>query len=103
MEHLVENSELTRGNQTPRVNSSIKTPDNVKVNRLKRSYRQIRTENVFKKTLIFMALAIFLLVVGIMVTLIVQSVPSMKLLGVKYLWGKCGTLYRMFMAHTPSY
>lgn len=88
MERIVDNLEVTRSGQKLRVTSSIKNPDKVKVNRLKRSYRQIRTENVFKKTLIITALAILVLVIGIMLTLIVQSIPSMKLLGLKFLWGK---------------
>ncbi len=87
METTVNNPGATRRDKL-RVTSSLQTPDKVNVRRLRRSYRQIRTENAFRKTLIIMALAIFVLVVGIMITLIVQSIPSMKLLGVKYLWGK---------------
>lgn len=49
---------------------------------------QIWMEAAFKKTLIFIAIIIVLLVLGIMFTLIVQSVPSIKSLGLKYLWGK---------------
>jgi len=88
METSVNNPEVTRSTTTLRVTSSIKPPEMVKANRLKRSYRQIRTENIFRKTLIVMALAMLVLVVGVMLTLVVQSIPSIKLLGVKYLWGK---------------
>ena len=54
----------------------------------KRSFRQIRTERFFKRTLVVMGLAMIVLVLGILLTLVVQAVPSMKALGVKYLWGK---------------
>jgi phosphate transport system permease protein len=56
--------------------------------RLKRSFRQIRTENVFKRTLVIMGLIMVILVLGILITLIVQSIPSIKALGLSYLWGK---------------
>jgi hypothetical protein len=56
--------------------------------RLKRSYRQIKTENVFRRVLVLMGLIMVILVLGILLTLIVESVPSIKALGVGYLWGK---------------
>lgn len=56
--------------------------------RLNRSFRQIRTENVFKRTLVIMGLIMVILVFGILITLIVQSIPSIKALGLSYLWGK---------------
>jgi len=56
---------------------------------IKKSYdKKIGTEVLFKKTLIIIALIMVVLVLGIMLTLIVQSIPSMKSLGIKYLWGK---------------
>jgi phosphate transport system permease protein len=58
------------------------------VNTLKRSFRQIRAENVFKRTLIIISLSVLILVLGVMLTLIIQSIPSLEALGVKYLWGK---------------
>lgn len=54
----------------------------------KNAYSQIWMEMAFKKTLIFIAIIIVILVLGILLTLIIQSVPSMKSLGIKYLWGK---------------
>jgi len=45
-------------------------------------------EVFFKKTLIIIALIMVVLVLGIMLTLIIESIPSMKSLGLKYLWGK---------------
>ena len=58
------------------------------VNTLKRSFRQIRAENVFKRILIVTSLSVFVLVLGILLTLTIQSLPSIKALGIKYLWGK---------------
>jgi phosphate transport system permease protein len=56
--------------------------------RIKRSYRQIKMENVFKRTLVLMGLIMVILVFGIFLTLIVQSLPSIKAIGIKYLWSK---------------
>jgi len=48
----------------------------------------IRAESIFKRSLIAVGAAMILLVVGLMITLIIESVPSMKNLGLKYLWSK---------------
>ena len=48
----------------------------------------IRAESLFKKTLTGVGIAMVVLVLGIMITLIVESIPSMKSLGIKYLWSK---------------
>jgi phosphate transport system permease protein len=48
----------------------------------------IRAESIFKRSLIGVGIAMILLVVGLMITLIIESVPSMKNLGFKYLWSK---------------
>ena len=56
--------------------------------RAKRSFRQIQTENVFRRTLMIMGLVMVILVLGILLTLILQSLPSIKSLGPKYLWSK---------------
>jgi phosphate transport system permease protein len=53
-----------------------------------RSSKQIRMENFFRSALVWIAVAMVILVLGVMVTLILQSIPSMKALGIKYLWGK---------------
>lgn len=72
-----------------RVISSKKIWDAVKgIKRIKRSHRQIRTENIFIRTLIIVALAMVVLVFGIFLTLVVQSIPSLKSLGLGYLWGQ---------------
>lgn len=44
-------------------------------------------ETAFKRLLIIIALAMLVLATGIFITLVVQSVPSLKSLGIKYLWG----------------
>ncbi|HSZ86556.1 MAG TPA: phosphate ABC transporter permease subunit PstC, partial [Puia sp.] len=90
MDTPVEQELLTRSSEIPmRVINSAKTSEVVNtIKRIKRSYRQIRTENVFKKTLWVMGLAMVILVFGIMLTLMVESIPSIKALGLKYLWGK---------------
>lgn len=56
--------------------------------RIKRSYRQIKMEQVFKRTLVLMGIIMIVLVVGIFLTLVVQSLPSIKAIGIKYLWTK---------------
>ena len=48
----------------------------------------IRAESIFKRSLIGVGIAMIVLVVGLMLTLIIESVPSMKNLGIKYLWGR---------------
>jgi phosphate transport system permease protein len=52
------------------------------------STRQIRMEYVFRRSLVIVALLIVVLVLGIMLTLITESIPSIKSLGIKYLWGR---------------
>jgi phosphate transport system permease protein len=88
MDTSVENGVITRSELPLRVINS--TPEGmVKAKRrVKRSFRQIRTESVFRRTLTIMGLVMIILVLGILLTLIVQSLPSIKALGLKYLWGK---------------
>ncbi len=90
MSTSIDNDVVTRPDYSlRRVISSEKIWNAVKgIKRIKRSHRQIRTENVFRRTLIIVALAMVVLVLGIFITLIVQSIPSLKSLGVGYLWGK---------------
>jgi len=90
MESTVDNNLITRPeNILGRVITSAKIRDAVKgIKRIKRSHRQIKAENVFRKTIIIIALATVVLVLGIMLTLIMQSVLSIKATGIGYLWGK---------------
>jgi phosphate transport system permease protein len=88
MDTSVENDGVTRSDLPLRVINS--TPDAISraKGRIRRSFRQIRTENVFRKSLMIVGLLIVILVLGILLTLIIQSLPSIKALGLKYLWGK---------------
>jgi phosphate transport system permease protein len=55
--------------------------------RLRRSFRQIRMENLFKQLLVFAGVLLVLLVLGILLTLVTQSFPSIRLLGLRFIWG----------------
>ena len=90
MDTSLNNDLITRpDSMLGRVISSAKLRDAVKgIKRIKRSHRQIRTENVFKKTLVIVALSTVVLVLGIMVTLAWQSTLSIKASGLSFLWGK---------------
>ena len=90
METSVDKDLITRpGFNLGRVITSKKKWDAVKgVKRIKRSHRQIRTENVFRRSLVIVALLTVVIVLGILLTLIWQSIPSIKAVGIGYLWGK---------------
>jgi phosphate transport system permease protein len=89
MDTSVENDTVTRSDHALRVIHAGKGPDaGTTKRRITRSFRQIRTEGVFKNTLVIMGVIMVVLVLGILLTLIVQSMPSIKALGPKYLWGK---------------
>ena len=90
MDTSVNKDLITRSDSMlERVITSTKIRDLVKgVKRIKRSYRQIRTENVFRRTLVVVALTTVVLVFGIMLTLILQSTLAIKSSGLGYLWGK---------------
>jgi len=62
--------------------------ETVPARKIKASSRQVRMESVFRQTLVIIALLVVILVFGIMLTLIVESVPSFRALGIKYLWGR---------------
>jgi phosphate transport system permease protein len=90
MDRSVENDTITRSELSLRVISSEKSVQIVQQakKKVRRSFRQIRTETVFKRTLVIMGILMVILVLGILLTLVVQSLPSIKSLGLKYLWGK---------------
>ncbi|HEU0063870.1 MAG TPA: phosphate ABC transporter permease subunit PstC, partial [Flavisolibacter sp.] len=52
------------------------------------SYKKVRAENVFRRSLLIAALIIVALIITIFLTLLIESMPSIKALGIKYLWGK---------------
>ncbi|OIR06981.1 phosphate transport system permease protein PstC [mine drainage metagenome] len=54
----------------------------------RQSHKQIRMEVAFRRMLIMIAIVMVILVLGIMLTLTIESIPSIKSLGIKYLWGK---------------
>ncbi|MEI6948030.1 phosphate ABC transporter permease subunit PstC [Paraflavisolibacter sp. H34] len=56
--------------------------------KVKFSQGTVRMEKVFQRTLILTALVLVVLVTGLFLTLVVQSIPSLKHLGISYLWGK---------------
>jgi phosphate transport system permease protein len=88
MDTSVEKGIVTRSDLPLRVINS--TPEGIvkAKRRVKRSFRQIRTETVFRRTLTITGLIMIILVLGILLTLIIQSLPSIKALGLKYLWSK---------------
>jgi phosphate transport system permease protein len=90
METLVDNDMIARPDESlGRAFSAPKTKDAAKASkRIKRSHRQIRTETFFRRSLIIVGLLMVALVLAIMLTLIVESIPSIKALGIGYLWGK---------------
>ena len=63
----------------------------------KSSSGMIRAESLFKRTLVGVGIGMIILVVGLMITLIIESMPSMKNLGIKYLWGRTWDPVNMFM------
>jgi phosphate transport system permease protein len=60
----------------------------MKHKRLDLSYSQMKWETIFKRILWIMSALLLLVVAGILVTLIVESMPSIRSLGFGYLWGK---------------
>ncbi len=61
--------------------------DQKSVRKRKNSYGQIRAESLFKRSLVIIGAAMVVLVLGIFLTLVIESIPSIKSLGLKYLWG----------------
>jgi len=56
--------------------------------RLDLAYSQMIWESIFKFILIIMSIVLVIIVIGVLITLIMQSMPSIKSLGLGYLWGK---------------
>ncbi len=48
---------------------------------------KIRAESLFRQSLVAIGVLMVVLVAGILLTLIIESIPSIKHLGLKYLWG----------------
>jgi phosphate transport system permease protein len=83
----IKNDKITLSESTLRVIDSGKSAVALSKRSLRRPKRQIRAERFFKRTLVLMGLIMVILVFGILLTLIVESIPSVKALGIKYLWG----------------
>jgi phosphate transport system permease protein len=88
MDTSAKNSVITRSDLPLRVINSTPEAITRAQKKIRRSFRQIRTENVFRRTLTIMGLIMIILVLGILLTLIIQSLPSIKSLGPKFLWSK---------------
>ncbi|MEO8887293.1 MAG: phosphate ABC transporter permease subunit PstC [Mucilaginibacter sp.] len=56
--------------------------------RLELSNSQLKWEILFKRILIVMSVFLVLIVIGFLITLIIESLPSIKSSGIGYLWGK---------------
>ncbi|MDB5115958.1 MAG: pstC 1 [Mucilaginibacter sp.] len=56
--------------------------------RLELSNGQLKWETIFKRLLIAMSILLLLIILGVLTTLIMESMPSIKSLGIGYLWGK---------------
>src|SRR5580658_4623080 len=86
MDTSVENGAVTRSDLPLRVIHSTPQAIAKAKSRVRRSFRQIRTESVFRQTLTIIGLLMVILVLGILLTLVIKSMPSIKALGLKYLW-----------------
>ncbi|MBK5269872.1 MAG: phosphate ABC transporter permease subunit PstC [Bacteroidia bacterium] len=58
------------------------------MNKVSYIYRKVRAENVFRRSLLITALAVLVIVICIFITLVVESMPSIKAQGIQYLWNK---------------
>src|SRR4051812_2266327 len=89
MDGIVKSPSITRNAEEPGVVDMAKKNEAIRAKeRVRRSYKQIWAEKVFKRSLVIIALAMIVLVLGIALTLVIESIPSIKNLGIGYLWGK---------------
>lgn len=51
------------------------------------SYRKVKAEKSFRISLIILAIIMIVLAISVFLTLVVESIPSLKSLGIQYLWG----------------
>jgi phosphate transport system permease protein len=56
--------------------------------RLKLSNGQLKWETIFRRILIAMSILLVVIILGVLATLIVESLPTIKTLGIGFLWGK---------------
>jgi phosphate transport system permease protein len=79
------------GNAGTNIQDSFVSQKQVKVmknSRLSLSDAQLKWEVTFKRLLSIMSIVLLLLVLGVLVTLIIESWTSIKSLGIGFLWGK---------------
>ena len=89
MDVTANSQSIARNEETLRVIDFTKQKAAVKSEkRTRQSHRQIWAEKAFRRLLIIIALAMIVLVLGIALTLVIQSIPSIRSLGIGYLWGK---------------
>jgi phosphate transport system permease protein len=89
MDGTSANPSITRNEENLRVIDLKGKQEVIRKAELERSsYKKIWAEKAFRRGLIIIALAMIVLVLGIALTLLIQSMPSIKSLGIKYLWGK---------------
>lgn len=60
----------------------------MKNKRLDLSYTQMKWESVFRVILRIMSAILIVIIIGVLITLVVESIPSIKSLGIGFLWGK---------------
>ena len=65
-----------------------KTLKFVENKRLDLSNSQLKWETFFKRILIAMSILLVVIILGVLATLILESLPSIKALGIGFLWGK---------------
>lgn len=89
MDTAIKNATITRSAEELRVIDMAKKNEAIRAKeRIRRSYKQIWAEKAFKRALVIIALIMIVLVLGIALTLVIESIPSIKHLGIGYLWGK---------------
>jgi len=75
-------------NNADSLGSDKKQVTTMKNTRLDLSNSQLKWEIIFKRILIAMSVTLVLIIIGILITLIKESIPSIKSLGIGFLWGK---------------
>jgi phosphate transport system permease protein len=88
MEPSLANTGKTMNNNADSLGSDKKQVTAMKNTRLALSDSQLKWETIFKRILIAMSVILVLIILGILTTLIKESIPSIKSLGIGFLWGK---------------
>jgi phosphate transport system permease protein len=75
-------------NASASVTASSKKVTAIKNTRLSLSDRQLKWEIGFRQILKIMSVLLVIIVIAVLITLIYESLPTIKTLGIGYLWGK---------------